>query len=202
MIGAPAGRLPLLGTGMRAAVYPALLWNGARLHHAAATDDDGMVLVALAAAPPDTDTADVDRAVSVGRAVAAGLPAVLDDSGETARPTIGVVAAAACAAVAGGTDPSGLGPALDVAAALMVVGPPAGGTPREAGLRAGHCLAAGWLAPQVVRAGLTGMAGTLAHTVFTVTGRPTGELPDDPSRGIPVAERTGSAASDLLAALS
>jgi hypothetical protein len=201
-MGAPAGRLPLLGTGMRAAAYPALLWNGARLHHAAAPEDDGLVLVALAAALPDADAADVDRAVSIGRAVAAGLPAVLGVGGATARPTIGVVAAAACAAVAGGTDPSGLGPVLDVAAALMVVGPPAGGTPREDGLRAGHCLAAGWLAPRVLGAGLTGMAGSLTHTVSTVTGRPVGELPDDPSRGVPVAERTGSAASDLLAALS
>jgi hypothetical protein len=202
VIGSPAGRLPLLGTGLRAAAYPALLWNGARLHRAAALEDDGLVLVALAAAPADADAADVDRAVSVGRSVAAGLPAVLGDGAGTARPTIGVVAAAACAAVARGTDPSGLGPLLDVAAALMVVGPPAGGTPREAGLRAGHCLAAGWLAPRVLGAGLTGMAGALVHTVSAVTGRPADELPGDPSAGVPVAEPTGTRARELLAGLA
>ncbi|MFD2092962.1 hypothetical protein [Blastococcus deserti] len=194
--------MPLLGTGLRAAAYPALLWNGARLHHAAAPEDDGLVLVALAAAPPDADAADVDRAVAVGRAVAAGLPGVIGDGAVTASPTIGVVAAAACAAVAGGTDPSGLGPVLDVAAALMVVAPPVGGTAREAGLRAGHCLAAGWLAPRVLGAGLTGMPGALTHTVSTVIGRPAGGLPADPSGGAPVPARTGSHAGGLLAGLA
>jgi hypothetical protein len=202
VIGAPAGPMPLLGTGVRAAAYPALLWNGARLHHAAAPDDDGLVLVALAAARPDADAADIDRAVTVGRAVSAGLPGVLGDGAVTASPTIDVVATAACAAVAGGTDPSALGPVLDVAAALMVMSPPSGGTPREAGLRAGHGLAAGWLAPRVLAAGLTGMAGALVPTVSTVTGRPAGELRGDLSGGVPAPEPTGSPARELLAGLA
>jgi hypothetical protein len=200
-VGGVAGRLPLLGSGLRAAAYPALLWNGARLHRAAAPDDDGLVLVALAAAPEEADQADVDRAVTVGLAVAARLPAVLGEGPMTGRPTVGVVAAAACAAVASGTDPSRLQPVLDAAAALMVVQPPDGGTPREAGLRAGHCLAAGWLAPRVLGAGLIGTAGALVHTVSVVTGRPAGELLLDPT-AVPAGDPTGSPAADLLARLA
>jgi hypothetical protein len=172
------------------------------LHRAEAPEDDGLVLVALAAAPREADAADVERALTVAHAVAGGLPSVLGDGAVTGHPTAGVLAAAACAAVATGTAPSRLGPVLDVAASLMVVRPPDGGTPREAGLWAGHCLAAGWLAPQVVRAGLTGMAGALAHTVSTVTGRPAGELRSDPSAGAPVTIQLGSPAGELLARLA
>jgi hypothetical protein len=172
------------------------------LHRAAAPEDDGLVLVALAAAPREADAADVERALTVALAVAGRLPDVVGDGPVTGHPTTGVVAAAACAAVASGTDPSRLGPVLDVAASLMIVNPPAGGTPREAGLWAGHCLAAGWLAPQVVRAGLTGMAGALAHTVSAVTGRPAGKLRGDLSPGVPVANPVGSPAGDLLARLA
>lgn len=200
-VGGRAGRLPLLGTGLRAAAYPALLWNGARLHRAAVPDADGLVLVALAAAPEQADEADVDRAVAVGLAVAAGLPAVLGDGPVTGMPSTGVVAAAACAAVASGTDPSRLQPVLDVAAALMVVQPPDAGTPREAGLRAGHCLAAGWLAPRVLTAGLTGTTGALVHTVSVVTGRPARELRAD-GTDITVRNRTGTSAADLVARLA
>jgi hypothetical protein len=202
VVHAPAGLLPLLGTGLRAPAYPALLWNGARLHHAGAPDDDGLVLVAIAAAPSEADAAVVERAVTVALSVAGGLPELFGDGPVTGLPTAGVVAAAACAAVAGGTDPSRLEPVLDVAASLMVVRPPVGGTPREAALRAGHCLAAGWLAPQVLRAGLTGTAGALAHTVSTVTGRPAGRLPGDPSAGVPAVHPVGSPAGDLLARLA
>jgi hypothetical protein len=94
----------------------------------------------------------------------------------TGRPTTGVVAAAACAAVAGGTDPADLDAVLDVAAALMVVRPPGNGLPLLDGLAAGHCLAAGWLAPRVLGAGLVGMPGALRPTVSTVTGRPAFDL--------------------------
>jgi hypothetical protein len=194
------GHLPLLGSGLRAAPYPALLWNGARLHRADVPEDDGLVLVALAAAGRDADAAEVDRAVAVGRAVAAGLPSVIGGGPLTARPTEGVMAAAACAAVASGTPLSRLDPVLDVAASLMVVAPPDPAGPAEAGLRAGHCLAAGWLATQVLRAGLTGMEGALAHTVTTVTGRPAGVLP--PPTAVPDAHPTGSPAGELLARLA
>jgi hypothetical protein len=142
----------------------------------------------------------VDRAVSVGLAVAAGLPSVTGDGPGTGRPTTRVVAAAACAAVASGTPVSRLDPVLDVAASLMLVAPP-GATPRrQAELRAGHCLAAGWLAPRVLRAGLTGMEGALPHTVATVTGRPAGELPA--MADVPDARPTGSPAGELLAGLA
>jgi hypothetical protein len=198
-IGGPEGPLPLLGTGLRAAAYPALHWNGARLHRAEAPDSDGLVLVALAAAAPGTDAAEVERAVTAGLAASAALPAVVGDGPVTGRPTVGVVAAAACAAVAGGTDPSLLRSVLDVAAALMVVRPPDGGGRHEAGLAAGHCLAAGWLAPRVLGAGLTGMTGALAHTVAAVTGRTAGELV---LAGVPPLDPTGSSAGDLLAQLA
>jgi hypothetical protein len=201
--------VPLLGTGLRAAPYPALLWNGARLHREGAPDDDGLVLVALASSAGEATGSDVERAVATGLAVAAGLPDVIGSGPLTGRPTVGVpsvgvVAAAACAAVAAGAETSELGPVLDVAASLMVVQPPVGGSPRQAGLRAGHCLAAGWLAPQLLGAGLIGMAGALAHTVATVTGRPAGDLRIGLPAGAPAGTgaRAGSRAGDLLAGLA
>lgn len=114
------------------------------------------------------------------------------------RPTTGVVAAAACAAVAGGTDPAALGPVLDVAAALMVVRAPGDGFPLLDALAAGHCLAAGWLAPRVVGAGLVGMAGALRSTVSTVTGQPARDLRTAP---VPVGAGAPGRAGDLLAEL-
>jgi hypothetical protein len=196
--------VPLLGTGLRAAPYPALLWNGARLHREGAPEGDGLVLVGLASSAGEATGSDVERAVATGLAVAAGLPDVIGSGPLTGRPTVGVVAAAACAAVAAGAEISELGPVLDVAASLMVVQPPVGGPPRQAGLRAGHCLAAGWLAPQVLGAGLIGMAGALAHTVATVTGRPAGDLRIDLPAGAQAGPgaRAGSRASDLLAGLA
>jgi hypothetical protein len=104
--------------------------------------------------------------------------------------------------VAGGADTSELESVLDVAASLMVVQPPDGGSPMEAGLWAGHCLAAGWLAPQVLGAGLIGMAGALAHTVSTVTGRPAGDLRIHPSAGAPATATNGPRAGDLLEELA
>lgn len=138
--------------------------------------------------------------MTVGLAVAAGLPSLTGDGPVTGRPTTRVVAAAACAAVASGTPLSRLDPVLDLAASLMVVAPPAAATPRQAGLRAGHCLAAGWLAPRVLRAGLTGMEGALAHTVAAVTGRPAGVLPV--MADVPNTHPTGSPAGELLARLA
>ena len=194
------GRLPLLGTGLRAAAYPALLWNGARLHRAGVPDDDGLVLVALAAAERDADTAEVERAVTVGLAVAAELPSMTGGGTVIGRPTTRVVAAAACAAVATGTPLSGLDPVLDIAASLMVVAPPTATAARHPEFLAGHCLAAGWLAPRVLRAGLTGMESALSHTVATVIGRPAAGLPV--MADVPAARPTGSHAGELLARLS
>lgn len=193
----PAGRLPLLGTGLRAQRWEALLWNGARLHAAGARQTDGLLLVALAAAAPGSDGADVERGLQAGLAVSAGLDVLTGTGPSAGEPTTAVVAAATCAAVAGGTDPADLGPVLDVAASLMLVRPPGGAGATATGLEWGHCLAAGWLAPQVLGAGLVGMAGALQDTVATVTGRPAGELP-----AVEVTAVSGPGADGLLAALA
>ncbi|WNV76177.1 hypothetical protein [Geodermatophilus sp. DSM 44513] len=192
--------MPLLGTRLAAEPWPALLWNGARLHRAGAAEADGLALVALAASPPEGSGDDVERALRTGLAVSAALTDVVGTGAVTGRPTTGVVAAAACAAVAGGTDPPDLDPVLDVAAALMVVRPPGDGSGTAVdAVAAGHCLAAGWLAPQVLRAGLVGTPGTLQDTVSTVTGRPAGHL-----RTAPVTDGPGAPvgpAGALLAGL-
>jgi hypothetical protein len=130
--------------------------------------------------------------------VAEDLVAVGGPGPVIGRPTTAVVAAAARAAVAGGTDPAHLDPVLDVAAALMVVRTPGAGFPLVDGLAAGHCLAAGWLAPRVVGAGLVGMAGALRDTVSTVTGRPARDLRRAP---VPVGTGAPGRAGDLLAEL-
>jgi hypothetical protein len=155
-VAAEGGALPLLGTGRRADPYPALQWNGALLRRAAAPADDGLVLVALAAAPPGATLADVARGLAAGRAVDADLPPV---DGAPAVPTLRVLAAAACAAVTAGADPAGLAELLDLAATLLVVTPPGGGTAVEEDLWAGAALAAGWLAPVLAGAGETSASG-------------------------------------------
>ena len=190
------GALPLLGTGRRAGPYAALQWNGALLRRADAPLDDGLVLVALAAAPSGATLGDVARGLAAGRAVAADLPSA---EGAPAVPTVRVLAAAACAAVTAGADPAGLGELLDLAATLVVVTPPGGGTAVEEDLWAGHALAAGWLAPVLAGAGLTSPPGAAAATLAAVLGsgpvrppRPPG--PADVAGDTPV--------PDLLATLS
>ncbi|MDP5181218.1 hypothetical protein QOZ88_01070 [Blastococcus sp. BMG 814] len=196
--GSDDGPLPLLGAGRRAAHYPALLWNGARLHLAGAPDADGLTLVALASAAADAPVELLEQAVVTGLALDADLAAGTDGGTLLARPTTGVVAAAACAAVAAGiTD---LGPVLDLAAGLMVVQPVEDGTVAEAALARGHCLAAGWLAPRALGAGLIGMPDALLPTLETVTGRPA--EPVSVPQPSPVPAGRGERAADLLAALS
>ena len=125
-------------------------------------------MVAMAAAPDGTAAEDLDRAVAVGERMVEAL----DDVGEgsPAGLTLGVVPAAACAAVASGVDPDELGDLIDLAGSLMVVTAPDAADEVQRGLWAGHCLAAGWLAAQVMSAGLVTMPGALEHTVQTVTG--------------------------------
>ncbi|MCZ2859102.1 hypothetical protein [Blastococcus sp. VKM Ac-2987] len=200
-IGAAAGALPLLGAGRRAPRYPALLWNGARLHRAGAPEADGLTLVALAAAPDDAPLELLERAVATGLALRTGLDPGTDGPLPTGRPTTGVVAAAGCAAVAAGiTD---LGPVLDLAAGLMVVQPPEIGTVAEAALGWGHCLAAGWLAPRALGAGLIGMPDALLPTLETVTGHPARAVAVPAGPHAPAAVPAGGdRAAQLLAALS
>lgn len=176
-IGSPSGDVSLLGTGLRAATYPGLLWNGARLHRAGAPPVDGLVVVAMAAGGEQAGADDLGRGVGAGLRVGSAVAAVGGYDG-TARPTTGVVAAAACAAVVMGTDPDDLGAVLDLAGSLMVVTAPVGADHVQRGLWAGHCLAAGWLASQVRTAGLVTMRGALAHTVGVVTGHDTHALED------------------------
>ncbi|MGY2064283.1 hypothetical protein [Blastococcus sp. SYSU DS0619] len=201
-IGAATGALPLLGAGRRAPWYPALLWNGARLHRAGAPEADGLTLVALAAAPDDAPVELLERAVATGAALRTGLDPGTGGPVPTGRPTTGVVAAAGCAAVAAGS--TDLGPVLDLAAGLMVVQAPESGTFAEASLEWGHCLAAGWLAPQALGAGLIGMPGALLPTLETVTGLPAHALvvPAGPRSPAAVPDGSGDRAAQLLAALS
>lgn len=160
-----AGVVELFGTGRRAATFPGLLWCGARIARAGLGPVEGLVLVARVSAPRATGT-QLERAVAAGVAVGERLDVPPGAGGLTT----GVVAAAACAAVAAGADPQRLDGLLDIAASLMVVSPPAAGGDVEHGLWAGHCLAAGWLATRAASAGLVGMPDGLGHTVATVTG--------------------------------
>ena len=170
-----------------------------RLHGAGAEWSDALLLVALAAASPGGSSTAVERGMRTGLTMSAGLTDMVGDGPQTGRPTTGAVAAAACAAVAGGADATELGPLLDVAASLMVVRPAQDGTPLQSALSSGHCLAAGWLAPRLLGAGIVGMAGALRDTVSTVTGSPAGELRAAPDPG--TVEAPVRAAADLLAAL-
>lgn len=125
-------------------------------------------MVAMAAAAEDATAEDLDRAVDTG----VRLAETLDDVGAGRRTglTLGVVPAAACAAVASGADPGDLGAVIDVSGSLLVVTAPEAADEVQHGMWAGHCLAAGWLAVQVVSAGLVTMPGALEHTVGVVTG--------------------------------
>lgn len=177
---------------MRADTYPALLWNGARLHRAGAAQVDGLTLVALASASDQTSGDGLERGVLAGLRVAASLAGAEGLEG-VGRPTCDLLPAATCAAVVGGADPADLTTVLDLAGTLMVVGPPsvpgagAGkeldtepGADAENGMvaeaRAGHCLAAGWLAARLLGAGLVAHVGALDSTLAAVTGRAPGEL--------------------------
>lgn len=165
---------------MHADTYPALLWNGARLHRAGARRVEALTLVAIASAPDPTPDPSLERGVHAGLRIGTEVDdGVLDGVG---RPTTDLLPAAACAAVVCGADPADLTSLLDLAGTLMVVGPPSilradedgglGTDPvTDAEMRAGHCLAAGWLAPRLLDAGLIAQDGALDSTIAAVTGR-------------------------------
>ncbi len=179
--------LDLLGLSRRAGVFPALLWNGSRIHRAASAAPvvehsvdrvallDGLTLLATACG--------VDRDSSVlATAVEAGLneaeradQIVLAAQGPTAVAglTRWVTAAAVCAFVATGGSPDGSSTAardlVDVAGALLVVHP-ATCTTDDDGLLLGHTLAAGWLATCLHAVGVVGVAETFELTVASVVG--------------------------------
>ena len=166
----PDGALPLLGLGVRAAMYPGLLWNGARLSRAGATSAEAMTVVGLTCG--GGSAADLVRGVVAGAAVLTSAAALAGDGMVVGVPSTDVLAAAACAALACGADRDDLPAVLDLAATLMIVTAPRSSGDVERGRWHGHCLAAGWLAPQLAVAGLVSVPDAVAHTVSTVTGRP------------------------------
>lgn len=179
MLGHPEGALPLLGTDLRAGVYPALQWNGALLHRVRAPLADSLLLIALASARPGATGADVARGLAAGLAVADQLQATppasssvadVTDLVSVADVTHLVLAGSACAAATRGSDPAEVAELHDLAGALMLVITPSVATDLERDLWAGHWLAAGWLVPQLAGAGITSAPGTFVQTVAALTG--------------------------------
>lgn len=179
------GPVPLVGLHAGAATYPGLLWDGARLHRAGLGMLEGLLLLAAVTCDPDAPVEDLARAVGVGLAVDAALrSATAEDA--LARPTTGTVAAAACVAVARGAEDARTANALALAGALMVVEPTTSDGAVEQSLRAGHTLAAGWLAWQLSGTGVVSMDDAVGHTLATVTGRPLRLLASSrPATGFP-----------------
>jgi len=180
-IAVTGGDVPLLGTDLRSAPYPALLWNGARCSRAGMGPAAALTLVALVVG--QNDEAGSSRLV---QSVRAGL-AIRDSRswpGErvvapTAAATTDVISVAACAAVSAGMGSEDVSKVLDIAGSLMTIKParPVGST-EMSGQWSGHALAAGWLAVQLHRAGVSGMSGGLEHTLACVIG-----LPSDNGQG-------------------
>lgn len=164
---------PLLGTGLSAPTYPALLWNGARLDPVAGGPSvDGSAPVLLAALAAAEETASLDQ---VGRALAAAdrvqqTASVLLGDTPVARPTLSTLGSATAAALVGPRAGDGLDRVLDLAASLMVLAP---GADAGAGSLswAGHAAASGWLAATLPDDAATPMAGSVVHTLSAAAGR-------------------------------
>ncbi|MBQ0906058.1 hypothetical protein [Micromonospora sp. U21] len=152
-VGTPDGEFPLIGAGTRAETYVALQWNGERC--ASLGPAVGPTLVGLAVGAGRRRSA-----AQLSAAVDAGLAAA-----EVSTPTVpvstGVLAATVCAAQLAEVPENELPALLDLAASLMVIGPP--------GVAPGHDPAAAWLAMRAWDAGITGMPGGLAHTLSVVS---------------------------------
>ncbi len=172
-IASPGGAVPLLGAGLRSAPYPALLWNGDRASNAGIGPCASLTLVGLVMG--QGDEADATRLV---QGVRAGL--AIQDSrswpgqrviAPTAAATTDVIAAAACAAVSTGMGLGDVTKVLDLAGSLMIIKPASSvGSAEMYGQWSGHALAAGWLAVQLHRAGVSGMSDGLGHTLTIVVG--------------------------------
>jgi hypothetical protein len=167
------GAVPLLGAGRRSAPYPALLWNGDRASSAGLGPPASLTLVGLVTG--QDHESDATRLV---RGVRAGL-AIRDSRlwpgtgviGPTASVTTDVISAAACAAVSTGMGLGEVAKVLDLAGSLMIIKPASSvGSANMSGQWSGHALAAGWLAVQLHRAGVSGMSGGLEHTLTCIAG--------------------------------
>ncbi|SCE66583.1 hypothetical protein GA0070607_0136 [Micromonospora coriariae] len=152
-VGTPDGEFPLIGAGTRAETYVALQWNGERC--ASLGPAVGPTLVGLA-----VGAARRRSAAQLSAAVDAGLAAAAEVSTPTVPVSTGVLAATVCAARLAEVPEKELPALLDLAASLMVIGPP--------GVAPGHDPAAAWLAMRAWDAGITGMPGGLAHTLSVV----------------------------------
>ncbi|MET8233638.1 hypothetical protein ABZS77_23500 [Micromonospora sp. NPDC005298] len=168
-IGTPDGDFPLIGAGTRAETYVALQWNGERC--ASLGPAVGPTLVGLA-----VGAARRRSVAQLSAAVDAGLAAAAEVSTSTAPVSTGVLAATVCAARLAEVPENDLPALLDLAASLMVIGPP--------GVAPGHDPAAAWLSVRAWEAGITGMPGGLAHTLSVVS---TG-LPDRPAADLDVVD--------------
>jgi hypothetical protein len=154
--------LPLLGTGLRGPRYEALLWNGARCPAAA------VLITGLLTAPPETTTADLAGAVAAGVRVNEALRAAAPPG-----PARLSLATAGCAVTAGAWASAAVDTVIDLAASLMLFGSTAvsGGTRTDL-VRAGHPVAAGWLATRLLAAAFSAMPGGLAATLAAAAGQP------------------------------
>ena len=179
--------LGLLGLPLRAGFFPALQWNGSRIHRAVtaapfstgAVEDtallDGLTLLATACGA-ERQSALLDAAVEAGIQEAERADEIVRStpgSAPVAGVTRWVPAAAVCAFVASGGSADHGSPEtlslVDVASALLVVHAP---SPRsdDDGLLLGHTLAAGWLATRLQGAGVVGATETFERTVAAVVG--------------------------------
>lgn len=163
---ATAAGFPLLGTGLSAPVYPALLWNGARLDALRPDPDWAPLLAALASADGDTSLDRVGAALAAADVVRRRAAALLTaDTVPVAVPTLSTLAAATAAALAGPEQGAGLERILDLAASLTALTPGP-----VAGLCTGHGAASGWLAATLPAEAASPMPGSVAHTLSAAAG--------------------------------
>lgn len=187
--------VPMLGTKLAAAPYPGLLWTGARAARAGLGIAERLVLVALVSGGPRLDSAVLCRAVAAGLATTAGLATAADDAGadDPGADRTGVdppvaelsaegVAAAVTAGVAMSLDAAALDAVIDLAGSLLLVAAPGPPDPLVAGIRSGHAMAVGWLAPALLGTGIRAPADALEATVATI-GRPVFDVPAERGPG-------------------
>ncbi len=182
-IGGQDGDLPLLGTGLRADTYDALLWNAVRC--GAEDTPDAALLLAGMSITGDLDlkaaasSEDLCRAVTAGRTVTETAETLVPPGPLPARPSTGVLGTATTCALLTGADTADLAVVLDLAASLMLAtadghtdGDTNAGSRGQAGSGApvvGGGQVRQWRARPVVVSGLVVAAGPAR--AFSVCGR-------------------------------